>query len=92
MNVVGRLMSRDTVVGIVFHIPRLPETLFVDTSWFSQSFFDSGRPLLLNSGMTPEEVEELITNSKREVSDNKTMMYARVSTTWARKKAVETPA
>lgn len=53
----------------------------------SQAFLRGGRPLLLGSGMSPAEVDELEANSHRELDESKFSMLIRLQMVYARKKA-----
>ncbi|KDQ07710.1 hypothetical protein BOTBODRAFT_180480 [Botryobasidium botryosum FD-172 SS1] len=54
------------------------------------SFISAGRPLLLESGMPEDEVDELLTNAHRETDQAHGEFWLKLAATWGRKK-LETP-
>jgi len=80
----GPYFSPDTDAGK--HMNTIGRLMLRD----SLAFLSAGRPLLLKSGMPEDEVEELISNARRETEQSSVELWLRLTATWARKK-VETP-
>jgi hypothetical protein len=60
---------------------------FINLLLANQSFLQSGRPLLLGSGMSPVDVDYLQTNAQRELEEAKIPMMLRMNCVYAHKKA-----